>query len=157
MPQLFELLLRKGISDDLTTILARMYQEEESTIKINNRNHKTIKIRKGVRQGSVSSPFLFLFVMNELVGKLETKMQGYTVGTRIKKRIRTLMFADDLVLLANTPTEMNRTLRILEEWANEFNLEINTNKSELIVQRNNDKTPVKLFGETLIPKKELNT
>ena len=35
----------------------------------------------------------------------------------------------------------------------EYSLEINTNKSELIVQRNKDKTPVKLFGETLIPKK----
>ena len=105
----------------------------------------------------MSSPFLFLFVMNELVGKLENKRQGYTVGTRIKKRIRALMFADDLVLLANTPTEMNRILKTLEEWANEFSLEINTNKSELIVQRNQDKTPVKLFGETLIPKKELNT
>jgi len=93
-----------------------MYQNEESTIRINNRNHKTIGIRK-------------------------------------KKRIRALMFADDLVLLANTPTEINRMLKTLEEWANEFSLEINTNKSELIVQRNQDKTPVKLYGEILPPKK----
>ena len=108
---LLETLREKEVPEELITLTAKLYEGNKSTLTVQGKEIGEIEINRGVRQGSISSPLLFNFVMQKLTEELEAKMQGYTLRTRTTlARIRLLMYADDIVLVAETTKEMNQHL-----------------------------------------------
>jgi hypothetical protein len=49
------------------------------------------------------------------------------------ERIQCLLYADDLVLMSNTNGGLQRLLYQTNKWAAEYQLEINTEKTEYII------------------------
>ena len=69
---------------------------------------KKIKINTGVLQGETMSPTLFNIHINDFVHELEKQeWGGVTFPTRT---IHSLLFADDLVLLAPNPINLQQKI-----------------------------------------------
>ena len=64
--------------------------------------------------------------------KLEYK--GISMGNAIE--IFLLMYADDIVLLGDTVLELQRKIRVLEEFCIKWGMEVNLIKTKVIVFRN---------------------
>ena len=73
---------------------------------------------------------LFSVYLNDLHDYIEG---GVAVGT---ENIRLLLYADDIVILADNITIMQSMIDKLEKYCEIWNLELNLNKSEMMVLRN---------------------
>ena len=80
-------------------------------------------ITSGVPQGSVLGPTLFLIYVNNLINLLQEK-----VSTSVK----VYAFADDLKLLSNDTQELQKSLDIIQNWTENWQLPLQTAKSEQI-------------------------
>ena len=77
-----------------------MYTKETSRLILNGDPDEEWQVKRGVRQGAVTSPLLFNLIPEQLTRRLNRhgtglKLQGLP-------RINCLLYADDLVLLANS-------------------------------------------------------
>ena len=60
-------LYRSGINGKTWRIIGSFYADPQAQIRIGNKLSRVIKFQRGVRQGSVLSPMLFLLVMDSLL------------------------------------------------------------------------------------------
>ena len=93
-----------------------------------------LSILKGTAQGSPISPLLFDLFMEPLIQRLR---QGR--GVRLAESgkdgdvmLRSLFFADDICLLAESLEDLKRMLQICYTWAEEFGMSFNEDKCELM-------------------------
>ena len=57
--KLWKILKKMGIPDHLTCLLRNLYAGQEATVRTGHGTTDWLQIRKGVRQGCISSPCLF--------------------------------------------------------------------------------------------------
>ena len=127
---LFETMRKRNLDDQVIRILREMYTGEKSAIIINGRPGKWIDIRKGVRKGGCSSPICFNFIPNELAFANEESPYGIILPNG--KKIGILLYADDIVLLSSSTSEMQGLCSLVEKWLNSYKLNINLSKSEIV-------------------------
>ena len=86
---------------------------------------------KGLRQGCPLSPLLFALYISDLDKVLHGARDG---GVVINNRLKTysLAYADDLVLLAESPADMRGMLKTLNTYAQKRDLHINYEKSKVM-------------------------
>ena len=87
----------------------------------------------GVRQGCCISPILFSFFLNDL--KDFVSVDSYGIDLDFCK-IFLLLFADDLVMFAESKIELQRLLNKLHEYCSQWNPKVNIDKTNVIVFRN---------------------
>lgn len=80
----------------------------------------------GVKQGDPLSPLLFNLAIDPLLRMLESRGQGFLVGT---DSFAVLAYADDLVLLSNSWEGMHRNMSILDAFCDLTGLKVNAAKS----------------------------
>ena len=86
----------------------------KSQVKHNNTLSDILFSSIGVRQGECLSPLLFSIYLNDLEAELETKgMEGLDIGTL---KLFILLYADDIVLFGNSADELQKSIKILEEY-----------------------------------------
>ena len=77
-----------------------MYTKETSRLILNGVPDKEWQVKRGVWQGAVSSPLLFNLIPEQLTQRL--KRHGTGLKIEGLQRINNLLYADDLVLLAES-------------------------------------------------------
>lgn len=88
-------------------------------IRIGN---KIIRYNKGVAQGSILSPALFDIFIDDLVEQLNDKLS-------IKLSVEDiLLYADDVLLLCSTTSQVKECISIIEDWCNNNGMELNKKK-----------------------------
>ena len=80
-----------------------MYTKTMSCIKINNFLTKWFEVNNGVRQDDTLSPNLFVIYINNLAKEIINLNLGININ---KYRLSILLYADDMVLIANTETDL---------------------------------------------------
>ena len=75
-------------------------------------------------------PTLFSILMNDLVSMLDKAGVGVQVSSQL---INSLLFADDITLIANSEQELNALLDITSKFADKWNLKFNPMKSKVMV------------------------
>ena len=93
----------------------------------------------GVRQGECLSPFLFAMYLNDLVEEFRLKgSDGIDIGML---KIFLLLYADDIILFAQSSEELQNSLDTLFEYCQHYKLSVNTSKTKVMVFRKSDILP----------------
>lgn len=87
---------------------------------------QTVSSQSRSETGGVLSPLLFAVYMDGLICKLESCGYGCVVHGRF---IGCIMYADDIILLAQSSSAMQRMLDLCSSEVNELDLKFNVNKS----------------------------
>lgn len=118
-----------GISTKFIHIIKAIYSDTKVAIWDGNGMSEYFGTYMGVKQGCILSPILFSIFLNDLS---ETLYGGLLINN---KRINLLMYADDIVLLAESPLVLNEMIRRLENYCHRWNLVVNLSKSKIMVFR----------------------
>jgi Reverse transcriptase (RNA-dependent DNA polymerase) len=84
----------------------------------------------GVKQGAVLSPVLFCIYVDDLLLLLSKAGVGCYIGPNF---VGALAYADDIVLIAPTPTALRRLLVICESYARDFCISFNSLKTKCMI------------------------
>ena len=90
-----------GIPNHLTCLLRNLYAGQEATVRTGHGTTDWFQIGKGIRQGCILSPCLFILFAEYVMGNagLDEAQAGIkTAG----KNIDNLRYADDITLLAKS-------------------------------------------------------
>ena len=87
------------------------------------------QVNNGVRQGDTLSPTHFAIFIDDLVRCLNSLNKGVQIGN---KNLATLLYADDLVIIAGNENDLQQMLYRLHEWCTRWKMEINVGKSKVL-------------------------
>ena len=113
-------------------IIAYMYQNTFVNVRFNEVENDPWLIGNGTRQGSVLSPLLFCFYINEVIGEVYNMPCGCLLDG-IKMNV--LCYADDIALLAPSAKGLQKMLVTLQEGLTKLGLVVNPAKCAYIVSR----------------------
>ena len=126
---------RCGIKGNFLRILMDMYTKCSFAVRINETTAtKYSPTSSGVFQGCLLSPTLFRIFINDIIQKCAGVANAALPHLR-RTPIVGLLFADDLVLLSETPEGLQNLIDSVEEYANYWGLQVNVDKTKCMVFR----------------------
>ncbi|KAF0880185.1 LORF2 protein, partial [Crocuta crocuta] len=96
--------------------------------------------RSGARQGCPLSPLLFNIVLEVLASAIrqQKEIKGIRIG---KEEVKLSLFADDMILYIENPTDSTRSLlELIQEFSQVAGYKINVQKSVAFLYTNNEAT-----------------
>ena len=126
---LFYKLSQSGIAGKFYNVLRHMYANSSAQIKLSGYVSKSISIRKGTEQGHPLSPDLFKAYLSDLSPLLDNE----NCPKLIDKLVSHLLWADDLIILALDEKTIQNQLNELNRFCLEWGVEININKTKLMI------------------------
>ena len=114
-----------------------MYSNPRSRIILNDHETDYFGCPIGVKQGDCLSPTLFAIFINDLALEIKESNIGINLDDHLFLNI--LMYADDIVLLAENEADLQSLLLIVEKWCKEWRLEVNLTKTNILHVRNKRK------------------
>jgi len=87
---------------------------------------RNVPVKNSVRQSGIISPMLFCINIDGLLCILSESGVGCYTGNVF---VGALAYADNIALLAPTPSTMRRLLRICDEYGQQFSVMFNAAKS----------------------------
>src|SRR3984885_7787555 len=123
-------MLEMGFPPHLVNIINKLYKGQKAAVRIAGVLTEWFRIGKGARQGCILSPYLFNIVAEMAMREaLETYKGGYKIGGR---KITNLRYADDIVLIAESPEELQDLVQRLVEAGQKYGLIINQGKTRVM-------------------------
>ena len=122
-------LTKIGIRGKLLTSLKALYTNLYSSVKIKNKLSPPFEVGRGVKQRCTLSPILFNIFINDLIGRLKKAAEGIRIRDC---KINAILFAGDLVLIAENLTMLQKLLDALKEWSLDNGMSINLNKTKIM-------------------------
>lgn len=122
---LWEVLSRRGVDEHLLGLIRNSYRNCHTTIKTAFGATGKIWLRNGVKQGDPLSPLLFNMAIDPFLYTLDRLGSGLTAGGC---DIKSMAFADDLVLLSDTWGGMCNNLALLDKFCQMTGLRVNPKK-----------------------------
>ena len=118
-----------GIQGNFLSIYESMYSKTEATVRLNDNMTKWFTTEAGVRQGQNDSPTAFAIFINSLAITLKNLNLGIKYGNIV---ITILLYADDIIILAETEESLQVMLNELAAWCTKWRMLINSEKSQII-------------------------
>ena len=118
-------LRRHAIPDSYVSIIEELYSNCETEIFLSDTSVK-VPIQRGVKQGDVLSPALFS-------ATLEVALRDSLIPHGINvdgEHLQYLLFADDIVMFAHTPKELETMLNQLNMVTSKIGLKIHPSKTQ---------------------------
>ena len=115
-----------GVGDQLIRAVTSLYSQSRSCVRILGRKSQMFNVGAGLRQGCVLSPLLFIIYMDRIVRR-SLGQECVTIGN---VGVSHLLFADDLAILASSPSDLQRALDRIAGECNSASMRINTAKTE---------------------------
>ena len=105
------------------------------------------RVEKGLRQGCPLSPLLYSIYVMGMVEKLEEEGLGVKEG---EYWCGALLYADDIVLLAESSDELQRMLNLMGQYSEQWKFTFNASKSKtMVVGATSDSRSWRINGEEL--------
>ena len=95
-----------GIPPLLMKYLKNLYASSTTTLSSTDWSSEPINVTRGVKQGDPLSPVIFNLVIDQLLRSFPQECGSTYNG----KTVRAMAFADDLVLLADSPIDLQHLL-----------------------------------------------
>ena len=96
---------------------------------------KPFKCYGGVRQGCPLSPILFNLFLNDLPDILD-RANSDPVTLSNLCHVSCLMYADDVVIISNSPSVLQKCLDALHDYCQDWKLNVNLKKTKAVVFSN---------------------
>ena len=119
-----------NVSDKFINFLSSYYfLDNISTASSGKRTRKQYQ-KRGLRQGCNLSSILFIIYMIEL----SVRMRASGVGLRLEsgELVNILLFADDIIIISNSPESLAELKAILEQWCKDYKMKISISKTNII-------------------------
>lgn len=99
------------------------------------------------------SPLLFITLMDEIAKECREHTRGITIGLRHLKKVNIseLIYADDLVIVANKESDLQRNVEVWVGKFDKYGMNVNIKKTETMMVSKRDEGPVNILikGETV--------
>ena len=133
--KLWEVLHRQGVSGKMLRMIKAVYNKVIAVVRYGGETTEEINCPQGVRQGCQLSPLLFTLLITELAQEIALGgRQGYQFNPGMIE-LFTLLFADDIALIATTPAGLQNQINILKRGAERLGLVVNLDKTKVMVFR----------------------
>lgn len=126
---LFSVLWEHGIQGKCWRLIRDIYKNVDNKVIFGDIESDWFDQEYGVKQGCVLSPTLFSVLMNDLVSMMEASGIGVEIASNL---INCLLFADDVVLMANSTEDLQKLLDLSHRFAMKWNLKFNSKKSKVM-------------------------
>ena len=123
-------LWNSGIQGKTWRLVHRLYEKVENKVIFGPFESNWYESVNGVKQGCILSPTLFSIVMNDLLFMLNEQRLGITYHEEL---IPALLYADDIVLMANDDKQLQEMLNIAHRFAIKWGMKFNDTKSKVMV------------------------
>ena len=110
-----------NVDRPLINVIMSMYKNARASVKVNGVGGRDFPVEVGVHQGSVLSPLLFIIVMEALSRTFSDRGLPWE-----------LLYADDLVLLADTEDELKEKLQRWKSGLERKGLRVNVGKTKVM-------------------------
>ena len=133
--KLWEVLDRQGVSGKMINSIRAMYNRVKAVVRYGSKMSEEINCPMGVRQGCLLSPLLFSLLITELAKGIANRgRHGYQFSPGVAE-IFSLLFADDIALVATTPQGLQNQINNLRREAERLGLVVNLDKTKVMVFR----------------------
>ena len=137
-----------GVSDPLIRAVRSLYDQCQSLVRIAGNKSDLFPVRVGLRQGCPLSPILFIIFMDR-ISRHSQGIEGVRFGDL---RIGSLLFADDVVLLASSDRDLQLSLDRFTAECEAAGMRISTSKSESMVLNRKRVECTLRVGDEILPK-----
>ena len=127
---LWQKLVNYGIDGKFINIIKSMYSEVKSCVRSNDGLTEFFPCNKGLRQGCLLSPLLFALFLNDLNNFLLKESSRITIWDI---QICAMLYADDLILLAELEQDLQTQMNSLGTYADIFQMEVNQKKTKVLI------------------------
>lgn len=134
--KLWPILRGSGVEGKMLQAIQGMYRRVKGRVRYGCKLTDAFFCHKGLKQGEITSPLLFSLFINDLASEIICKGKHGIQMVPDLLELFILLFADDIVLLSDTVVGLQNQLNILAHKANDMDLEVNLEKSNIIIFRN---------------------
>ncbi|MES9882132.1 MAG: reverse transcriptase family protein [Sedimenticola sp.] len=146
-------LLGIGIDGKVYNIIKSLYANVEACVRVNGQLSDWFSVDSGVRQGDNLAPTLFALFINDIARHVNEL--GLGVPLCDGDRVSILKYADDIVLIAESPEDLQAMLNTLSSWSTRWRLNVNIDKTKVMHCRKQS-TPITdyvfTFNQTVVQK-----
>jgi hypothetical protein len=125
---LWQSLAARGVHGGMMSALRNMYSHIAMQVKCGGSVGVPFPAEVGVKQGDPLSPLLFGLFIDRLESFLSDACPGVGVWAGAASKLQLLLYADDLVLLGETPAELQKLLDCLHNFCLENLMAVNVPK-----------------------------
>jgi hypothetical protein len=133
----------KGIGIDWRErrLISKLYMEQSAKIQLDKGETRSVKIERGVRQGCCLLPILFNLYSGYLTKEVLEGFADFEIGGQV---IRTVKYADDLVLLAREGKVLQGMIDRLIEIGRRYGMEMNVEDTK-VMRTSRQPSPIKIM------------
>ena len=146
--KLWKVLDEYGVKGKLLRAIQALYEDGKARVKVGGLESELFGVHRGVRQGCTLSPWLFNVFIDRVTREArrhfrsEVKLSTGDVGV--------LLFADDMVVMAESVEGLQSNLQVLSDVLNRWELKVNWRKTKMMrVARKSEECEVKIGEETI--------
>jgi len=143
---ILNVLYEQEVHPQYIKLIQNIYTSASSIIQVDTEG-STFNLNGGARQGDSMSPKLFMASLQSIFNKLNWQEKAF--GIKIDNTyLNNLRFADDIVLVAKTPQELQIMVTELHNESSKVGLKMNKNKTKSMVI-NTVPNNIRIDSETL--------
>ncbi len=121
--------LEFGIDGKFYSVIKGIYHRAQCAVRINGVMTDWFSSTQGTKQGDNLSPNCFSMYLNPLISDLKASGLGICID---QNTIPVLAYADDLVLVSETPDGLQKLIDILYSWCHKWRLSVNIDKTKVM-------------------------
>ena len=142
---LWSKLISSNINGKIMRVIYNLYDNAKSCVRVKNEKSELFNCNIGVRQGDNLSPLLFAIYLNDFEYFLSRSYKGLSLvadkirvclsndDVEIYLRMFVLLYADDTIVMAESPPELQKALNALHSYCDLWHLTVNTSKTKVVV------------------------
>ena len=113
-------MIEKGIDGKMWRVVKNLYREVGSCVRLGEEKTEWFSLDVGLRQGCILSPVLFSIFIDGLAAEVK-KIGGAKYGELV---LSLLLFADDIVLVAESEKQMQEMLDVVYKYSQKICLNL---------------------------------
>lgn len=126
---LFYKLLNIGVDGKMYNSIKNIYSQSFNSVSLNGLLTNWFTSDCGVKQGDTLSPTLFGIFVNDLISDVKQLDKGIQLGN---EKVSILVYADDIVILANTEEDLQCMMNKIADWGKKWRVKFSGSKSNVV-------------------------